>query len=447
MAQGEPAGPAPQSPEAERAITPGPAVTRSAAFDAASRRAIVAEIAAAMRNDYVELEVGARAAAKIEQALAAGDYDDLQTPATFAVRLTAELAAVTHDKQLAVIAPGEPPPPGAPAEPLNESGVVRADRLPGDVGYIEITGFPPPDDFKGALDRAMAALAGTRALIIDMRGNGGGDPKGVAYLVSFFVTAKPPVQVMDILWRTPDTTPFRSDPTVTSVVPTSFAGKPVYVLTSSQTFSGGEEFCYDMQAMKLAVLVGQTTSGVATPGMPRPLGAGLSLFLPSMKALSPVTGANWQGVGVTPDVPAPADQALKVALERLGQAPRSGDVSVLSEASLFKLRATPLPGTEAALRRMIESNARGQPDYDELTPALADLVRAHVAEVQTMLAGMGPIQSVTFRGPWHAHGDSFEVRFAKGAQIWTLSLTPEGKVTGAAFGPDPLPTNSVAGAG
>jgi len=415
------------------------AVAESAQFDLAARRAIVGEVAKAMRDEYVEPDVGARAAAKIEEALAGGEYDSLVTPAAFSARLAADLADVTHDKHLRVTALGQAPPPGATAEapPPNDSGVVRADRLAGDIGYIEIIGFPPPNAFKAAIDKAMAGLADTRALIIDMRRNGGGSPQGVAYLVSYFVDATKPVHVMDLLWRSAGTADYRTDQTFTSPTPTSYVGKPIYVLTSPRTFSGGEEFCYDMQNLKLAVLVGETTGGGANPGGGRPLGAGLSMFLPTGKARSPVTGRSWEGVGVIADVAAPADQALRVALEKLGQTPKSGDIAVLSQASLFQIRTTALPGTEAALRHMIEGTASGQPDYDQLNPAFAEVVRRQLGSIQPLLAGMGPIQSVTFRGPGGMGGDSFEVRFAKGAEIWSLSLTPDGKVDGAFFGPAP----------
>lgn len=437
-AAADPAAPSPPHAPAGDAVPPRLALGPDAPFDAAARRAIVAVVAKAMRDDYVEPEVGARSAAAIEKGSAAGAYDALGARSAFAERLTADLAAVAHDKHLAVRDPGAAPAGGLlPPPPPNESGVVRADRLAGDVGYIEIVGFPPPAFFKGAVDRAMASLADTRALIIDMRRNGGGHPLGVAYLVSFFVDPKTSVHIMDILWRKPGTGDYRTDRDFTTPTPTSYLGKPVYVLTSARTFSGGEEFCYDMLALERAVLVGQITGGGANPGGARPVGAGLMMFLPTGKGISPITGANWEGVGVKPDIAVPADQALKVALERLGQKPASSDIAALSQASLFHVRETPLPGTEGALRRMIETNARGQPDYDRYVPALADAVRLQLPAVQVRLAALGPIQSVTFRGPSMNGGDSFEVKFANGDLLWSISLTPDGKVGGANFSPVP----------
>jgi hypothetical protein len=126
-------------------------------------------------------------------------------------------------------------------------------------------------------------------------------------------------------------------------------------------------------------------------------------------------------------------------LEKLGQAPASSDIAALSQASLFRVRTTPQPGAEAALRRMIEGTQRGRPDYDRLAPGFARIVRHQIATIQPLLATLGPIQSVTYRGP-NMDGDRFEVTFAKGAQLWSLSLTPDGKVAGALFGPAPPPS-------
>ena len=105
-------------------------------------------------------------------------------PAAFAERLTTDLQAIAHDKHMRVAARGTPlAPPGAPTgpPPRGEGGVARADRLPGNVGYIEVVSLPPPDVFKGPLDRAMAPLKDTRALILDLRRNGGGTPAAEVY--------------------------------------------------------------------------------------------------------------------------------------------------------------------------------------------------------------------------------------------------------------------------
>ena len=314
------------------------------AFDDAARRAAVAGAAEALRTRYVFPDVGERAAAAIESALAEGKYNDVADAPAFAQRLTADLQAVARDKHLRVNAFGPPAPApggGAPqAPPRNDAGVGRADRLADNVGYLEIVAFPSLDAFQPPFDRAMAALKDTRALIIDARRHGGGTPTSETYLASYLLEAGKRVEVNRFIWRNPGTDTFRTENFWSSPTPFSYAGKPVYVLTSSFTFSGGEALAYDLRALGLARVVGETTGGGAHPGGMVPVGAGFAMFVPAGRGENPTTGTNWEGVGVTPDTAVPAADALKVALEQLGVTPKAADIDALSEARLFE---PPLP--------------------------------------------------------------------------------------------------------
>ena len=412
-------------------------------LDDAARRAVVASAAEALRSRYVFPDVGERAATAIESALAAGTYDDLEQPWALAERLTADLQAVAADKHLRVSGGPGPAPADSGAAPSppprSEGGVTRADQLAGDIGYIEIVGFPPPELFKPPVDRAMAALADTRALIIDVRRNGGGSPVSVAHLVSYFLDGEEPVHINDFVWRNPGTETFRTEEFWSTPTPFSYAGKPVHVLTSGYTFSGGEEFAYDMQVMKLGVLVGETTGGGANPGGGAPLGAGLAMFLPGGRAQNPITGTNWEGVGVKPDVVTPSAEALKAALERLGQAPTATEIDALSQTRLFEPRSTPQPGSAAAVRRMSEENARGEPDFDLLTPGMAQAARAQVESLRQLFSDLGPIQSVTFVDVDPMGADIYDVEYANGSLTWVIALTPDGKTAMAGVRRPPPP--------
>lgn len=104
--------------------------------------------------------------------------------------------------------------------------------------------------------------------------------------------------------------------------------QPVFVLTSAATFSGGEELAYDLQVLKRATIVGETTAGAANPGGPIPLGDRFVVFLPTGQGVNPVSGTGWEGVGVKPDIAADATVAVSkahvLAVERLrATAPRS----------------------------------------------------------------------------------------------------------------------------
>ncbi len=426
---------------AGRAQPPGPPPP-PAPLDAAGRTAVVNAAAEALRQRYVYPDVGRRAAESIEAALAAGAYDEIVQPWAFAERLTVDLQAVAHDKHLRVSARGPAhmpvyaagcPPPGPP--PSSDAGIARADRLPGNIGYIEVVGLPGLDAFKPPLERAMAALADTRALIIDLRRNGGGTPHAEVYLTSYLLDPAKPIPVNRIDWRNPGTETFRTEEFLSSPTPYWYRDKPVYVLTSARTFSGGEAVAYDMQALKLATIVGETTGGGANPGGGAPLTPDFGMFMPGGRGENPTTGTNWEGVGVKPDVPAPAADALKVALGLLGHTTDETEIDALSEASLFEPRSIANPLSEPTIRRTAEELARGEPNYDLLTPGMQEVTRAQLAGLQQTFQSLGPIESVTFVEVGPQGGDAFDVTFANGALRWTITLTPDGKTAGAGIRP------------
>jgi len=106
--------------------------------------------------------------------------------------------------------------------------------------------------------------------------------------------------------------------TLPQVAGTRFGGeRPLYVLTSKGTFSGGEELAYDLKCLRRAQLIGETTGGGANPtGPPNELDDGFRIFVPWGRPINPVTKTNWEGVGVTPDVSVPASAALEEAHRR-----------------------------------------------------------------------------------------------------------------------------------
>jgi hypothetical protein len=417
------------------------------ALDAEARAVVVEAAAAALRSRYVFPDVAEEAAAAIEAALADGAYDEISGPWPFADRLTEDLQAVSNDKHMRVAARAPRPPvdivgPGASppaAPPPSEAGIVRADRLADDVGYIEVAGFPSPDVFAAVVDRAMAPLADTRALIVDIRRNGGGSPVSVSHLVSYFLEGDEPVLINTFLWRNPDTETFRTDEFWSAPTPFSYAGKPVYVLTSDYTFSGGEEFAYDMQVLDLGVLVGSVTGGGANPGGGAPLGPDFTMFLPGGRAENPITKTNWEGVGVIPDIETPVADALKVALAELGVATEETGIDALSEARVFEPRATADPRSEAAVRRTIDELVRGEPDYARMSEQLADLTRRQLTTLQGIIAPLGAVESVAFREVGPQGADVYDVTFEEGALTWSIALDADGRTVLAGFRLAPPP--------
>jgi len=146
-------------------------------------------------------------------------------------------------------------------------------------------------------------------MIIDLRRNGGGEPSSVAHLMSHFFAPGDVRHLNDIYTRPTDATQqYWTNPSVG----VRYTG-PVYVLTSPRTFSGGEEAAYDFQTQKRATLIGEATGGGANPGDFVAIGEGFGAFIPTGRAINPITKTNWEHTGVKPDIAVPAADALKVA--------------------------------------------------------------------------------------------------------------------------------------
>jgi C-terminal processing protease CtpA/Prc len=163
---------------------------------------------------------------------------------------------------------------------------------------------------------AMDFVAHTDAVIFDLRDNGGGDPQMVALIATYLFDGKE--HLNDLYDRKSDkTTQFWTQP---SVPGTKVGGaKPVYVLTSSRTFSGAEEFSYDLKNLKRATIVGETTGGGAHPVRGMRVDDHFMVGVPFARAVNPVSKTDWEGTGVEPDVPAKAADALETA-QKLAEA-------------------------------------------------------------------------------------------------------------------------------
>ncbi|MBC7974864.1 MAG: S41 family peptidase [Myxococcales bacterium] len=281
---------------------------------------------AALRRLYVFPDVAAKLETLLRDRARAGAYNRITSAKALADQLTNDLQSVSHDKHMRMRHSAKPvpddPPLNAPPSDANKAdmrrmarqlnaGFVKVERLDGNIGYLRLDYFLHGDDVGPRAAAAMTLLATTDALILDLRQNHGGDPATVALIVSYLYDAYAEVHINDIYDRPTDST--RQFWTLSALPGPRYADKPVYVLTSGQTFSGGEECAYDLQTLKRATLIGEVTGGGANAGGPVKVGTHFSLFVPTGRAVNPVTKTNWEGVGVKPDIATTAAQAFDTA--------------------------------------------------------------------------------------------------------------------------------------
>jgi hypothetical protein len=193
----------------------------------------------------------------------------------------------------------------------NAGGFKEAKIMEGNVGYFDLRNFAPAYLAAEFADSYMKLLSGADAIIVDMRKNGGGSPDMVQYLCSYFFDKK--VHLNSLYFRQGDRT--IDFWTLDEVGGSRMPDVPLFVLTSEKTFSGAEEFSYNMQTQKRATLVGQTTGGGANPGGTRPINEALTVFIPMGKAINPITKTNWEGVGVVPEVMTSPEETMDKAYE------------------------------------------------------------------------------------------------------------------------------------
>ena len=293
-------------------------------IDAATRTQVIDGVLKRLNDSYVFPEVAKKMETSLRERVSKKEYDQITSAKEFATKLTNDLQAVSNDKHLRVRYSNRPIPERGPQrEPTAADreerkreltwmnhGFSKVERLPGNIGYLEFLNFMDEELGAETVAAAMNFINGTDALIIDMRNNGGGNPAMVA-LVCSYLFGPEPVHLNDLYWREGN----RTDEfwTRKEVAGKRYLNKDVYVLTSKRTFSGAEEFTYNLKNLKRATIIGETTGGGAHPGGGFRITENFGMFVPTGRAISPITKTNWEGTGVTPDVAVPADQALLTA--------------------------------------------------------------------------------------------------------------------------------------
>ena len=305
-----------------RAIPPN-AVVEDVKLDASERQRVIDGIAKNLKESYVYPDLAQQMEDSIRSNQKRGDYDSITDADAFAHRLTKDLQAISHDKHLGVnYSPVKLPPDAQKPEPEQEAqfrkmmertncSFKKVEILARNIGYLKFNAFPDPTVCGPTVVAAMTFLSHVDAIIFDLRENGGGDPRMVAMISSYLFDK--PTHLNDLYNRKEDfTTQYWTLPYVPG---TTLADKPAFVLTSKSTFSGAEEFTYNLKNLKRATIVGETTGGGAHPVAGHRIDDHFMIGVPFARAVNPISRTNWEGTGVEPDVAVKAADGLEKAEE------------------------------------------------------------------------------------------------------------------------------------
>ncbi|WP_368564278.1 S41 family peptidase [Pseudoxanthomonas sp. UTMC 1351] len=291
-----------------------------------SHQTAVDGIAQTIQDHYFDADRGRKIAADLRASTKQGEFDALPDQTALATALTKKLKPLdghfrVHWSTDAVASgdAGPVPRPRRPSAPragdaANDHGICDVQVLPDNLGYLSLGQFmhfefgSDKQPARQAIDAALQRLSGTRAMIIDLRGNRGGSPHMVGYLVSAFTP--PGANIYNT---------FHSRESTLSEAPQERYANPrlevpLYVLIDARTGSAAESFAYTLKNAKRATVVGEASGGAANPGGEMAAGSGFFVFVPTGSPVSPITGTNWEGTGVLPDVRASSPMALEVAL-------------------------------------------------------------------------------------------------------------------------------------
>ena len=315
------------------AITAFAAAAAPPKITADQARAAAEQIAQLIEKYYVFPDKRQNIAAAIRKAVADHRYD-IADPYAFADRITTDLRAAANDVHLAVSFQPERSTEGSDHGPSADSqsaerslrrrrneGFEELKILPGNIRYVKVTGFMWTNDVTASVtDEIARFLSGGDAVIIDLRGNSGGNASAVARLISYFM--KDDNQVLmtfhDGMSGEVAVTRVRDDLRAPRMI-----GKPLYTLIDGGTASAAEEFAYHVQQFKLGSLVGEKTAGAANNNQFFPVEPGFMVSISIGRPVHPVSKTNWEGVGIAPTDAAPATSALEeaqlLALRRLAE--------------------------------------------------------------------------------------------------------------------------------
>ncbi|MFW9971259.1 MAG: S41 family peptidase [Candidatus Odinarchaeota archaeon] len=292
---------------------------------------LVKELCKKIEEYYIFPEVAEKISAFLLNSLNDGKYNEIKDPINLERLITNDLIKVSNDlhfyfeyepSMAKILKQNTIEANEAPEDDLLEFRtrlkfekyanfhIIKAERLPGNIGYIELNDFPPAEFAGEAISGALKFLANSNAFIIDNRNNGGGYPSMVALLISYFM--EPNTKLLNTFYERRKNEFFQSL-TLPYIPGKRFPTKPLYVLISPRTASGAEEFAYNLKMMQRATLVGETSRGAANPVDTFPILNEFVLWLPIGRPINPISKDNWDGKGVSPHVKVSQEKALETA--------------------------------------------------------------------------------------------------------------------------------------
>jgi hypothetical protein len=283
----------------------------------AERQRVVEAAAAHVARHYFDKAMGKNMAEALRTHARSGEYDAAADGDAFAQALTRQMRDVSRDVHLEVIYSADPLPVLRESSPEDQARYRarlqrdncefrRVEILPHNIGYLKLDSFPDVSFCQTISVQAMATLNSANALIVDLRDNRGGMGEMVRLIAGYFFDHPE-------YMYSPREIPAVHSWTQSPVAGNKLAGKPVYLLTSSTTISAAEDFAYNLKMLRRATIVGETTRGSAHAGVFYRIDDHFGMGIPEVQAVNPYSIADWEDVGVEPDVKVKAEDALETA--------------------------------------------------------------------------------------------------------------------------------------
>lgn len=300
-------------------------------IDSKTQAEVIDSVTQALNEVYVFPDVAKKMEKHLRSQYKKKKYEDLTNLREFTQKLSEDLHQISNDKHLRVRFMSDEMLAQFEGDTLTDEEKQRqleqrrrdnfcfkeVKLLDGNIGYIDLRCFSEATDAGLTAVAAMNFLAYADAIIFDLRQNGGGSPCMIQLVSSYFF--EEPVHLNSFYIRKSDST--KQFWTQSHVQGPRMTDVDIYVLTSNYTFSGAEEFTYNLKNLERATIIGETTGGGAHPiDIKVFANLNVGMTLPFGRAVNPITGTNWEGTGVTPHIEVAQEEALDVAhLEALNK--------------------------------------------------------------------------------------------------------------------------------